>query len=832
MPEKQAMQFGNVSGAVIVGDGNTVNQLTIHADSDSNVIVHTGPLPDPVKRHPISQLPRPATEPLIGREEDLQTLRAALGANKVVQLWGTAGVGKSALLRHLACTLPGGSDGVAYIEAGGRTADDIAQAIFDISFDAPNYKPSAEVLKQHLETLYLRIYLDDTGLDHAELRRLFDMAKQSAFVFTSQQPSAANGVHQIRLAGLSAAAGARLVQAVLPRELRPDEVRTVTALSNAVDGNPLRLRRIASSAASGRGLPGITDLPGLLPALLNTLTPAERDLLHLLSTLSGAELAARQLNTLLGRTDAEGIAEGLVRHGLLIASETGYGCPPDVADCVLNSRMTEYPAEPLCRALTAWVEARDTAPDDVAAHFRALDAAVLRAERGGQAQLGLALARAASPKLALSRQFDAWGSLLGTGWAVAKSTGNTAAEEFFVREARSRRKAIGTGLQRTALVLEAEALWHELAALRAHSTAHQIGAQASFPPPPGSPAPPVHPPTIAHPVPPTPGPPPPVHPTVVRPVVNLSNSAPQPPSTAPHVPAAHAPAPHVPTQVTQSRVDLSNANTQAQNQAHTQINAQAHTQAHTQATTATHSTHAANSATTAAQPAHAATGATAAGTGHGTVAAVGAAGAKGGLSALALTCTLGLVAVVGVGAVVYADNQPSAAPVVTSFPSFSFPPVPTFPPVPAPWTPPVDDSTPTPTTDPACAIVYPAWPSEIDQFNTDGSTLGAATDAYNRAVDSYNSGQTSTTPDDSTMHSDAGTVVGDLNSMEATLHSALSQAQDSSVVADLNGMLTPTQQDIQLYQAFESGQTRTYDDSSQSTAMNSADLNLISTCYD
>lgn len=165
------MQFGNVSGAVIVGDGNTVNQLTIHADSDSNVIVHTGPLPDPVKRHPISQLPRPATEPLIGREEDLQTLRAALGANKVVQLWGTAGVGKSALLRHLACTLPGGSDGVAYIEAGGRTADDIAQAIFDISFDAPNYKPSAEVLKQHLETLYLRIYLDDTGLDHAELRR-------------------------------------------------------------------------------------------------------------------------------------------------------------------------------------------------------------------------------------------------------------------------------------------------------------------------------------------------------------------------------------------------------------------------------------------------------------------------------------------------------------------------------------------------------------------------------------------------------------------------------------------------------------------------------------
>src|SRR5207244_358789 len=145
-----------------------------------------------------------------------------------------------------------------------------------------------------------------------------------------QQWSAVDGVHAFQLEGLTTSAATELVAALLDRELRPDEARTVEALSDAVDGNPLRLRRIALSAATGKGLPGIADLPELLPALLNRLRPQERDLLHLLGSLSGAELAARHLNDLLGRPDTDALADGLVRHGLLLASETGYSCPPDV----------------------------------------------------------------------------------------------------------------------------------------------------------------------------------------------------------------------------------------------------------------------------------------------------------------------------------------------------------------------------------------------------------------------------------------------------------------------------------------------------------------------
>ncbi|MET7518189.1 ATP-binding protein [Streptomyces sp. NPDC005480] len=788
------IRTGDVSGTMVVGNHNIVNTL-ITAESGSSVIVHGGPLPDPVKRHPISQLPRAAAEPLIGRGRDVQELQKAIKTRQLVQVWGEPGVGKSALLRHLACELPRGPEGAAYIEAGGRTADDIAQAIFDISFDAPNYKPSLEVLKEHLKTLRLRIYLDDAGFDEKDLRRLFDMAGKSTFVFTSQQRCALDGVHAIRLNGLTALAAAELVRALLPRKLRPEEEPVVEALCDAVHGNPLRLRRIALSAATGKGLPGIADLPALLPALLNKLKPEERDLLYLLGSLSGAELAARHLDELLGRTDADAVAGGLVRHGLLLASETGYSCPPDVAECVLKSRATEYPADQLCRALTVWVEAKDTTPDDVAAHFQALDVAVLRAEKSGHARLGAALARAASPKLALSRQFDAWGSLLGVGWAAAKSAGDKEGEAFFLSEARTRRKAIGRAALTTALALEAGVLWRELAALHAHSAAHQVAnAGAAVPSPVTSlPAHTVttshvagHAPTVTHPT---------VHSSVAsghahttlsghvaRPVFDASRASAQP-HVASHAAGTHSAA-HSAVPIPK-RIDLS---------AHSSV---------------AHSTPPVSTTSPAASTGH--TGATAA----------GAATTKGGMSALAVACTIGFAAVLGVGAAVYATDQPNSTP--TAAPSYASAPNLSD------YTSSTDDTSPS--VDPVCATVSSDLPPKIQQFSTDASSATEAMDSYNTAMGSYNSGETSTAPDDSTVFSNVSTVISDLSSIESTLQGAVEQAQDSSVEADLNGMLTPVQQMKSLYQSYANSAKGTdFDTSSQASAILSAANSLDTDC--
>ncbi|MFD3558176.1 hypothetical protein ACFWVU_00670 [Streptomyces sp. NPDC058686] len=766
------IRAGDVSGTMVIGSHNTVSNLKITAESGSTVTVHGGPLPDPVRRPSISQLPRSAAELLIGRARDVDVLQKAIETRQLVQVWGASGVGKSALLRHLACTMARGPEGAAYVEAGGRTADDIAQAIFDISFDAPNYKPSLEVLKEHLKTLRLRIYLDDTGLDEKDLRRLFDMAGQSTFVFTSQQRSAVDGVHAIRLDGLTASAAAELVEALLSRELRPDEAPIVDALCDAVDGNPLRLRRIALSAATGKGLPGIADLPELLPALLNKLRPQERDLLYLLGSLSGAELAPRHLHELLGRPDADALAEGLVRHGLLLASEAGYSCPPDVAECVLNMRRTEFPADRLCRALTAWVEARDTTPDDVAAHFQALDVAVLRAERSGHARLGAALARAASPKLALSRQFDAWGSLLGVGWSAAKSAGDKAEEEFFLREARARKRAIGRITQAAVMGIEAGVLMHELVALHAHMAGTQVAVAMSA----GTQAIPaaiqgaVQAPALAH------------ASTVVT-----------------SVGTAHAHAANVARPV----IDMSS----------TSVPSHA-------------ATHAANAPATAAQGpppidlsgsathSHAATP-SAAGASHPALTAGGAVSAKGGVSALALACTIGVAAVLGVGAMAYVNDQPSPPPTVVADPIGTPGPI---------------DGT-SDTADPVCATVLPDLSSESRTFNTDSALASSAIDSYNTAMASYNSGATSTPPDDNMFLTETGTVVSDLEDFETTLQEAAAQAQDSSVSSDLGDMLTAAQDIKSQYESFGGDQgSSEIDTTSQVSDLNSAWSSLQTDC--
>ncbi|MEY9847773.1 energy-coupling factor transporter ATP-binding protein EcfA2 [Streptacidiphilus sp. BW17] len=795
------VQAGDVSGTMIVGHDNTVNTLEITARRGSKIIVHPGPRPAPAKRHPIAQLPRSVADPLIGREHDVRIMQAAVETRQLVQLWGVSGVGKSALLRHLSRTLPRGPEGVAYIEAGGRTADDLAQAIFDVSFDIGfdtlNYKPSLEVLKEHLQTLKLRIYLDDAGLDEKDLRRLFDMAEQSTFVFTSQQPTVLSDVHPVQLDGLTDSAAAELVNTLLDRELGRDETRIVKALCDAVRGNPLELRRIAMSAAIGNGLPSITALPQLLPALVKQLRLEERDLLHLLGSIEGAELAARHLNDLLGRTDADTLAAGLVRHGLLLTSETGYSCPPDVAECVLATRKSEFPADQLCRTLTAWVDDQATTPDDVAAHFQALDIAVLRAERLGQADLGVSLARAASPKLALSRQFDAWGSLLGAGWAVAKHVGDKQGEEFFLREARTRRKSITRVALTTALVVEAEVLWKELAALHAKTAAAQnlSNAATALTPPP------VH-------LLPTPPSPAPTVPTVHPPVTPATTPPAAPPATPP--PAHVAPPVHVtpPVQVTPSvptspGPGVSNVSSNVASKTASQSQAGGSHMTGTQASThATASSHLGT--TVVGKP----------------VVVAGVAG-KGGIAGLAFACTLGLAAVVGVGVTVYADNQPVSAPVVSTVPTDTTNPTDT--------TTPTDDTSPS--VDPACTAIASTWSSEVNQYNFDYTTATSALDAYNSAMASYNAGQTSTPPDDSTLLSDVQSEINDLQTMASTVQEAQGQAQSSSVQTDLDDILTPDQQLVQMYQAYENDpQNNAFDGSSQVSSLNSAAQSLQTDC--
>ena len=787
----------DVSGILVAGDHNTVTRMEITADYGAQVNVHAGPLPTPVRRRPISQLPRSSSaEPLIGREDDVRRLREAIEAKSLVHLWGPSGIGKSALLRHLALTLPRGPEGVAYIQARGRTADDLAQAIFDISFDAPNYKPSLEVIKEHLKMLHLRIYLDDAGLPENELRRLFDLAPESTFVFTAEQQSAVGGAQPIRLDGLTASAAAELMRTLLGRALHPDEERIVPTLRDAVGGSPLRLRRIASSAAER--LPGIDELPELVPALVRGLSPREKDLLHLLASLSGAELTGWHLNDLLGQADAADLADGLVRSGLVVASETGYSCPPDVAEHVLTQDTAEgYPVDRLCERLTAWVAADDTTPDDVAAHFQALDVAVLRAEAAGHAALGVALARAASPKLARSLQFDAWGCLLGAGWEAATTANDQAGKEFFLRAEGAHNKALGKSALATILLTEAAMLWREISTLQAHTATQPMASTAATQPA----------------------------------QLSLSGTASNPAASGHMTDMAHAAhnaaTGHASASVSAASPVVNTAQAgQAGQAAHV-----AHAAHQTAANPATYiprqtnppPTHAATpSAHSAAQPLpH--VGSAAAGGGHTAVAGTTVVAAKGGM-ALVVACVLGAVAVVGVGAAVYAnDQQHSSASGVSPAVSTTSPYVePTLP----------EDTDTSIYEDPVCDSALTDLDDEGSTLDDDSSTLSDAVDSYNTAMDEYNSGETSSVPSVTPINDAVSTLISDLQTMDSTLQNASSTAQNSDVVTNLDDMSSETQQMISSFQSYAAnGENTDVDVSDQISQLQDDDDSLYDACY-
>ena len=419
-----------LNGIVVVGD-NAVFQVTIDATAGSRVSDYCGPRPKPVPQGFIKLLP-PETGQLFGREAELADLYRAVASSGSVQLFGPSGIGKSALLRYAARHLPPGLDGVVHLSARDRDVSEITQEIFRACYDASDYVPSAAELQTYLQRLRLRIYLDDLSCSAADLKLLMDVVQNSAVVFTAHKRIPAAAVRTISIGGLDESSAVNLLARHLHRPLRPDERPDALSLS-ALDASPRHLQRIA---ALGRySLPEHKQLPTLLKTLIRRQAPEGRDVLHLMASFGGSDIAPDHLDAVLHRSDSAAVCRALAEAGLLTEAEAGcYRCPEDVLTTVLEIRPILYPADVLCRHLTTWVNLSTTASDAVAAHHHALDTLVLRAEQEGHPDLGVALAYAAAPKLQASLRFSAWGTLLGAGWSAAQKAGDKEAMAHFLHE--------------------------------------------------------------------------------------------------------------------------------------------------------------------------------------------------------------------------------------------------------------------------------------------------------------------------------------------------------------------------------------------------------------
>ncbi|WP_194896448.1 AAA family ATPase [Catenulispora pinisilvae] len=472
-----ALNIGRDINGVLVVAQNAILQVTPDANGASRVIDYHGPRPRPVPRGVISLLPR-ESHALLGRDRELADLDRTVSTGGSVQLFGPSGIGKSTLLRHAARRLGPGMDGVVHLSARDRDVSEIAQEIFRACYDASDYVPSAAELQTYLQRLHLRIYLDDLSCSPADLKQLMDVVQNSTVVFTAHKRIPAAAVRTLSIGGLDESSAVNLLAHHLHRQLLPGERADAAALS-LLDAVPRHLQRVA--ALGHPTLPEHKQLPTMLRTLIRRQAPAGREVLHLMASFGGGDVAPHHLDAVLGRSDAAALCRALTDAGLLAEGEGGcYRCPEDVQTAVVDMFQKLYPADVLCRHLTAWVKAPTTTPDAVAIHHQALDTIVLRAEQNNHPDLGVALAYAAAPKLQASLRFSAWGTLLGAGWSAAQKAKDKQAKAYFLHEEGVRCLMIHKLAPAALLLTEAVVLWQELGVMsQVHAAQHSAQLAAS-----------------------------------------------------------------------------------------------------------------------------------------------------------------------------------------------------------------------------------------------------------------------------------------------------------------------------------------------------------------
>jgi energy-coupling factor transporter ATP-binding protein EcfA2 len=475
---------GDAWGPVIAGDYN----LVIDARHGSTVsVLADEQRPQPLRKDRVEVLPRRRHEQLLGVHDSLAALADAIRAGSTVQLYGPRGAGKSTILRLAARTLEPGPDGVVFLTAANHEVGDLAQQIFEACYDAAGFAPSATELQRMMTGIRLTVYIDNADLSLDQLRCLTDMIPDATFVFASHDATLLGDGTVLELRGLERSAALDFLARELRRHLSESELATANELWQATAGRPMLLLRAAAIArfdpSSGGALPRPGAVADLVPLLLDQVGPDARRALQLMATLDGADVNLVHIGALTGVQDPVSQCDRLTELGLTLSGELGFRCAPDVLPA-LNQRASEpIPVEQIAVYFAQWAEQSTTTPEQVADEILVLERAAKLSEQAGKPELAVRIARAASPKLARSLRFDAWGLMLDPGLAAARAAGDKQAEAYFTHEKGIWSLLTGRRVLFAVLLGEALLLWRELGDSHGVATATQAQQFAPQVPP-------------------------------------------------------------------------------------------------------------------------------------------------------------------------------------------------------------------------------------------------------------------------------------------------------------------------------------------------------------
>ena len=416
------------------------------------------PRPAPVSLRP------PEFPDLLDREAELDAATAAIQSETPVAFHGEAGVGKTALLRHLAdCPAADSfSDGVIYLSVRRRSVEDVLQFLFDAFYysDVP-FKPTDDQVRQALQGKRALVLLDDAGLAWHDVQTLMGAAPGCTFVVALVEPRPWRGGEALELRGLPPDDALALLERALDQPLTQEQRPAAQDLCAALGWHPLHLLQ-AAALVRGQEVAlvdlarRVKDSPSaetLMKLALANLSEAQKRVLAVLAAVGDAPYHADHLSALTGIRDVAPVLQALQQRGLVQAHSPSYSLHRTLGQALRQAWDVTPWAERILPYFATWAEGRRQAPDHVLesadAILQALEWAV-GAERWSEV---VRLGRAVAGSLAVRGRWSAWALVLQWVRQAAEALEDRAARAWALHQLGTRALCLGDGaLARTHLV--------------------------------------------------------------------------------------------------------------------------------------------------------------------------------------------------------------------------------------------------------------------------------------------------------------------------------------------------------------------------------------------
>ena len=456
------MELAELNGEIVIG------RLVLRMGEPGGAAIHEARRAERAhfRPHPAPILLRPRLlRGLIDRRTETEAALSALDAGLPVEVSGAPGIGKTALLRHLAHHPRTASftDGIVYLAVRHRTHVDLLQRIFEAFYETDTIGKATDAeIRRALQDKHALILLDDVDLPQDEMERVLDAAPRSAFVAATRDRCLWGEVRGIALTGLPAEDGAELLERELERPLDAAERSAAAELCAALEGHP---RRILQAAAFIRrqGVPAgewskFVAPEGLVSEIMTSIDERERRVLLALSALTGVSLDMHHVSALAELPDVEAPLTGLVARGLVLNGQSGYRLAEGVAD---RLRRTGDLAPWVHRAVTyftAWAERQRRNPEILLDASDALLRVQQHATDTRRWSEALRVGRLLEGTLVLGARWGAWELALERCLTAARALGDRPVEAWALHQMGTRAVCLGDESHARRLLTQAATL--------------------------------------------------------------------------------------------------------------------------------------------------------------------------------------------------------------------------------------------------------------------------------------------------------------------------------------------------------------------------------------